>query len=241
MSARPSIPTATCPAPCWPAPRWPVSTSSSCRSCGSACSVPSRSARICPRARADVRAAARQLRQGGGDLVHHAQHVPRHACSLWPAPRARCRSSAKTGCCRVSWRWRIEPTDCPWAATLSHRRHGDHLPACRRSGLDDRRRQLHLSHRHLHAQRGCLAAAPGSARRRAALSCAARHHHAWRCRRRDLAARRHSRLPAIRPADGVVRPGLGLFRRRLFTLGASIEDRLRAGLPVVARRRCTSS
>ena len=30
------------------------------------------------RARADVRAAARQLRQGGRDLVHHAQHVPRH-------------------------------------------------------------------------------------------------------------------------------------------------------------------
>ena len=71
-------------------------------------------------------------------------------------------------------------TDCPWVATLPHRRHGHHLPADRRSDLADRGRQLHLSHRHLHAERRGLAAAPRSAGCRAPLSRAARHDRARR-------------------------------------------------------------
>ena len=60
------------------------------------------------------------------------------------------------------------------------RRLGHRLPDCRRSGLDDRRRQFHLPHRHLHAEhRGVAAAARscptrrGPTARRAAPSCSA--------------------------------------------------------------------
>ena len=51
------------------------------------------------------------------------------------------------------------------------RRH--HLPAGGRSGLDDRRRELHLSHRHLHAEHRGMAVAAGPARRDAPLPRAA--------------------------------------------------------------------
>ena len=46
--------------------------------CLAGCSRPRAARRgSCHRARSNIRTALRQLRQGGGDLVHHAQHVPR--------------------------------------------------------------------------------------------------------------------------------------------------------------------
>ena len=128
------------------------------------------------------------------------------------------RSSPMTACCRASSSLRYKPTDCPWAATTLTAGSAIVFLHCRRSRLDDRRRQFHLSHRHLHAERRGLAAAARPARCGAALPRAARHHHARRGRRLDLARRRHPRLPAIRPADRPVRARLRLFGSRALRL-----------------------
>ncbi len=123
----------------------------------------------------------------------------------------------------------------PVGGHRADRRLRDRLPSCRRSRLDDRRRQFHLSHRHLHAEHRGLAAAARHARCGASLPGAARHHHARRDRRLDLAALGHSRLPAVRPADGRVRPRLRLFGRRPLRLARHRGPAPRAGLPAIAQ------
>jgi hypothetical protein len=53
----------------------------------------------------------------------------------------------------------------PVDGDVADRRLGHHLPVGWRSGVDDRRRQLHLPHRHLHAEHRGLAAPPRPAQR----------------------------------------------------------------------------
>ena len=127
----------------------------------------------------DVRAGVRQLRQGSRHLVHDVQHVSRH-----PAAARRC--GAHDVAARRGW-----PAAAHAGAQVAHRRalgghlphsgHGDPLPAARRPDLAGGGRQLHLSHRHLPAQRGGLAAAKKSAGSPAPLSRTARddRSRAW--------------------------------------------------------------
>ena len=77
----------------------------------------------------------------------------------------------------LAWR---STTDCPWAATLLTAGMAIIFLIMGDPDLDDRGRQLHLSHQHMHAERGRVAPAPRPARRRATLPRAARHDHARR-------------------------------------------------------------
>jgi hypothetical protein len=90
----------------------------------------------------------------------------------------------------------------------------DHLPHGGRPGVDDRRGEFHLSHRHLHAERCRLAIAAGHAGCGAPLSGPAGHHHAGRRRCLRLARLGDPGLPAVRPADRGFRASAGLLRSR---------------------------
>ncbi len=192
-----------------------------------------RSVGIGPRygARPHLRAAAREFRQGGRRLVHHAQHVPRHASAFGGS------DTNDVPACR---RWAPAPLPLPplqadrlpLGRHRAHRRFGHRLPGYGRSCLDDRGRQFHLSHRHLHAEHRGLATAARHAGRGPSLPRSARHHCARRARRLDLAARRHPWLPAIRPSYRRFRARLGLFRSRPWRV---MEDRVRDGLPAIAQ------
>ena len=97
-------PNRTCRAPCWRRPAWPASTSSRCRSSGWACSARSSSARTWPScsvlpSRRCSAASARPRRSGSSCSTCSTAR-----CSRWPAPRAPCRSSPRTDCCRDFWR-----------------------------------------------------------------------------------------------------------------------------------------
>ena len=174
------------------------------------------------------------LGKAAADLVHHAQHVPRHAAAAGRRRAHACRSWPTTGCCRASCRWRIKRTDCPWAATLLTAGMRHHLPACRRSHLDDRRGELHLPHRHLHAEHRGVAAAPRHARCGAPLPRAARHHRAralsppcvWLLS--AMLGFQQFGLPTVLFGLALAYSGAALYAWRV------IEDRRRAG-PAAAR------
>ena len=101
-------------------------------------------------------------RQGRRDLVHGVQHVPRHAAAA--GRRGAHAVAARRGRPAAALLARRSRTDGPWVATLLTGRHGDRVPADRRSDLADRRGQLHLPDRHLPAERRRLAAAPRRSR-----------------------------------------------------------------------------
>ena len=77
-------------------------------------------------ARADLRAAARQLRQGGRDLVHHPQHVPRNDAAV--GRRGAHAVAAERGRAVAALPRMALDHGLPLDGHASDRRHGDHLP-----------------------------------------------------------------------------------------------------------------
>ena len=122
-----------------------------------------------------------------------------------------CRSSPTTDCCRASSRWRIARPTVP-GSRRAHRGMRNHLPVAGDPVW------MIAAANFTYLIGICMPSVAvwllrrDHAGRRATVSRAARHHHAWRGRRIDLAALGHPRLPAVRPPDGHVRPGPRLLR-----------------------------
>ena len=108
-----NVPRAFLPAPRWPGLFFVAAAGRLARACSGRTAL---EGDLAPDPRTDLRAAVRRLRPGRRRLAHGAQHVPRHACSRWPARPARCRSCPRTGCCRACSRTR-SIRDVPWVAT----------------------------------------------------------------------------------------------------------------------------